>query len=426
MLHDEGGLETFSPEPVSLAAVVASDQVLQWFECVAIVQVLCRALAEPTRVVGEAELSAASVSIDLSGNVSFAGQWQDGHEGTRQLAGLLHSILSDDVPVPLRLAISQALSSPPFYASVTEFSGALDYFERPNRNGIIQDVYRRWEQREQPEPQAPKRERPAIKEPVRKSPQLQTARARSPRRAVLVTCAAAAGVVFVISAAMMVLEATNAGPQATLPDPPRLSVPSFEIISSADTDLTLEGSPHPAKAPTEAVTTQPAAPILTNRVRAEVQQAPAAQASRTLRAQPSSASPRGELPQAPWVAPQPTAIIAQPVSAVVARPAAIDRTATAAIYSETDTDVVPPVAVYPHFLGALLERAHPDATSFDIVIGRTGSVQSVKLRQAPRTVGNAFHLTTSLSAAKAWRFQPALKDGQPVSYRKTIWLPPTP
>ena len=27
-----------------------------------------------------------------------------------------------------------------------------------------------------------------------------------------------------------------------------------------------------------------------------------------------------------------------------------------------------------------------------------------------------------LSAVKAWRFQPALKDGQPVRFRKNIWM----
>jgi hypothetical protein len=27
-----------------------------------------------------------------------------------------------------------------------------------------------------------------------------------------------------------------------------------------------------------------------------------------------------------------------------------------------------------------------------------------------------------LSVAKAWQFQPALKDGVPVRYRKTIWI----
>jgi hypothetical protein len=27
-----------------------------------------------------------------------------------------------------------------------------------------------------------------------------------------------------------------------------------------------------------------------------------------------------------------------------------------------------------------------------------------------------------VSVAKAWSFQPALKDGVPVKYRKTIWI----
>jgi hypothetical protein len=41
-------------------------------------------------------------------------------------------------------------------------------------------------------------------------------------------------------------------------------------------------------------------------------------------------------------------------------------------------------------------------------------------------MADAMVLTMSLSAAKTWRFQPAIKDGQPVRYRKTVWLPATP
>jgi hypothetical protein len=29
-----------------------------------------------------------------------------------------------------------------------------------------------------------------------------------------------------------------------------------------------------------------------------------------------------------------------------------------------------------------------------------------------------------LSAIKAWQFQPAMKDGRPVRYLKTVWIAP--
>jgi outer membrane biosynthesis protein TonB len=54
----------------------------------------------------------------------------------------------------------------------------------------------------------------------------------------------------------------------------------------------------------------------------------------------------------------------------------------------------------------------------ELIIAADGSVESVKL------VGSPYHVQSAmlLSAAKAWQFQPALKEGQPVRYRKTIWI----
>jgi len=53
-------------------------------------------------------------------------------------------------------------------------------------------------------------------------------------------------------------------------------------------------------------------------------------------------------------------------------------------------------------------------------VSTAGTVESVRLLKAPRSV----HDSMFLSAAKAWQFQPALKDGFPVRYRKTVWIAP--
>ena len=54
----------------------------------------------------------------------------------------------------------------------------------------------------------------------------------------------------------------------------------------------------------------------------------------------------------------------------------------------------------------------------ELVIALDGNVESAKLVKAPRNV----HDSMLLSAAKAWQFRPAMKDGTPVRYRKTVWI----
>jgi hypothetical protein len=54
----------------------------------------------------------------------------------------------------------------------------------------------------------------------------------------------------------------------------------------------------------------------------------------------------------------------------------------------------------------------------ELIIGVDGSVESAKLLGPPRTVNDGLFL----SVAKAWTFQPALRNGVPVRYRKTIWI----
>jgi hypothetical protein len=89
------------------------------------------------------------------------------------------------------------------------------------------------------------------------------------------------------------------------------------------------------------------------------------------------------------------------------------------IFSSDSDGVSPAVGVRPQLPRELPSYLRPDQlTRFDLVVSETGTVESVKLVGSPRTV----HDSMLLSAAKAWQFQPALKDGHPVRYRKTIWF----
>jgi hypothetical protein len=89
------------------------------------------------------------------------------------------------------------------------------------------------------------------------------------------------------------------------------------------------------------------------------------------------------------------------------------------IYSRSDFDVTPPRQIYPVLpaepQAASMKR---DLTVVDLVIAPDGLVERVHLRTPPRNVLEFMFL----SAAKAWRFEPALLDGRPVRFRYSVAL----
>lgn len=90
------------------------------------------------------------------------------------------------------------------------------------------------------------------------------------------------------------------------------------------------------------------------------------------------------------------------------------------IYSADSAGVSPPLGVRPQLprdLPTNVQREH--LTRIELLISTDGVVESVKLR-GEASVPEAM----LLSAAKAWQFEPALKDGFPVRYRKTVWITP--
>ena len=66
------------------------------------------------------------------------------NEPVRRLGQLLQAMLTDaDVPVQLRLVVSQATAPTPSYSSLTEFDLALEYFERPDRAELLRALFAR-------------------------------------------------------------------------------------------------------------------------------------------------------------------------------------------------------------------------------------------------------------------------------------------
>jgi hypothetical protein len=90
------------------------------------------------------------------------------------------------------------------------------------------------------------------------------------------------------------------------------------------------------------------------------------------------------------------------------------------IYSAADSDVIPPVAVYPQFPSIPSGTDAEDVAQFDVLVTESGEVESVRARGVPTSLSDAMTMTMSLSAAKTWRFRPGLLNGEPVKYLHVV------
>ena len=135
-----------SDRRVSLAELQSSRVPIEWYEALAIVQELCRTMLDVGDERAPSVLERAHVFIAASGAVSTTAPGaRDRRTPVQGFGELLRTILPEDIfPVPLRLVVSQAVSTPPLYPSLKEFSQAIEYFERPNRTELIRGVYQRW------------------------------------------------------------------------------------------------------------------------------------------------------------------------------------------------------------------------------------------------------------------------------------------
>jgi hypothetical protein len=114
-----------------------------------------------------------------------------------------------------------------------------------------------------------------------------------------------------------------------------------------------------------------------------------------------------------------------------AAPAAAPRAATPAapvraglggrVFTPSDSEVSPPIMVYPQVRPGTIGGPESDFNTMEIVISERGLVEQVRLLSTPRRMTDMM----LLSGAKTWRFEPATMNGSAVRYRMEITWPTT-
>ena len=105
-------------------------------------------------------------------------------------------------------------------------------------------------------------------------------------------------------------------------------------------------------------------------------------------------------------------VAADPADAASAAP-------PAGAFTAADAGVDPPVLVYPQL--PTEPGATPPASDephFELLVNERGEVEQARLRAVEARLEDRM----MVSAVKAWRFKPAMKDGRPVRYRVRIPL----
>jgi hypothetical protein len=82
------------------------------------------------------------------------------------------------------------------------------------------------------------------------------------------------------------------------------------------------------------------------------------------------------------------------------------------VYSQEDAAVAPPALVYPKLPSQPKADSRPTDSFMEVVVDERGEVLRVRLRSTDATLNDRM----LVSAVKAWRFDPAVKDGVPVKY----------
>lgn len=387
---------------ITLADVLLTDLQLEWHEAVALV----REVIDRTPAAARATAVAEPHQVELlhTGEAKVYGH-TDAADPVQRLQRMLEMLLGQD-RVPPQFA--DVLLQP--HESVDAFSSALAYFERPYRAAILQNVYSRVPVSQLPDTneliaslRTATTEASAMDSPpVAPSPLLRYA-----------LCAVALVVLaFAAVVASMMMSAGISEPsadQTTLGA--KLSSGVAGVKAAVGGAVASLGGGAPSVATPVEVDTQEQKSATGPRASNAHSKRPGASANESglstsntgAAAVPGESAPNQAAPD--QIAP----------GEVTGR--VLDTEGSGRIYNADARDVIAPKFIRPQVpneLPSFKYGAHPPR--IEVVVLRDGSVSSVKLLGAPRNV----HDSMLLSAVKAWRFVPAMRDGTPVPYRMTI------
>ena len=394
-----------------LSDILGRTVVVDWFEAVA----LSRAVSDRVtqQYDGQSVPDLHQIELGGDGQVMISSAVET-REPVRRLGQLLQALLTQsEPPVQLRLMVGQATAPEPSFGTVQDFSDALGYFERPDRIGVLRRLYARASlATEVPAAMMPtvdtmaplRSEEPA---PTRQAAAIPVDKRQAALVATVLIAIAAAGWTYI-----------KLGTSARAENVSALAVRASDALGGAVVSGLSKASETVGLgrlAPADPAGSVPPTPLPVPPLAASASKAGSRASSR---GKPNEAGPLlvFDLDTAPVLIAGAAPISpVPPLPADGAEPDGIDER----IYSSSDPTVTAPVGVRPQLPRVLPSDISKNQLSqIELIIGPDGTVESVRLF-GPRTGVREGML---LSAAKAWTFQPAMKDGKPVSYRKFVWL----
>ena len=417
-----------SQDYIRIDDLLARDVRVQWFEGVALLQAVCRHLL---RVNPSARDFPRLSNMQLGADGSVSTLAGSGGGGIAGAAHALAQMLSDDAPVRLRLVVAQGTGAENGYTTLAEFSEALAYFERPDGRSILRQLHERTA--------VASSRPPATPPPVEAAPAVHNEQAPSSRRddarphrsAVLVAALALLACIAVwvvafgfgdgrISAAVAVVKGLTGGTAPQDEATEASAEPSRN--SSSNTRRTAAGGPKATGASTEPHTGESISRVDANRgtvVGAENSHATVltlAPLSVFRQSSATSALERLDVRVTDNIAGVPVFGDPEPLI-VIATTDENEGGPDGPIFSREDFDVTPPRSTYPKLPpDSTTGRDSKGRTVLELIVATNGLVERVRLMTPPRDV----HEFMLVSAAKAWRFEPATMAGRPVRFLHRI------
>jgi hypothetical protein len=381
--------------------LLARDVVPQWFEGVAIVQSVCRQLQAEGR---QSDFPLAEkILIAPGGSITTAGG-SDGRP-VQAAAHVLGLMLGNDIPVRLRLAVSQATATDGGFVSLLEFSEALAYFERPNPESIIEAF------RQRALMARPRETAPSLRVDAAPAVEKQTGLTPPPARRRVGRLPVAVGTLSVFAGTLMWAIGHR------LPDllTPKMSTAESSTLEAStvppNTKRALASTSTPPHNHVDAVQTAPRVPPPESAARSTVGALPALEVVATT----LSYHYPTILPSEPVIEIEPRTPLGV-VAVADVKTGALETSDR--VYSQADPQVTLPLSVYPKFPHDSRAASPSAGTTLELTIAANGLVERVRMLTTPRNI----HEFMLLSAAKAWRFEPARIDGRPVRFRQLLTL----